>query len=358
MGRVWRGHDDVLDRPVAVKQILLHGGLTDDQRHELTQRLLREARATARLTHSGIVTVHDVVAHEGAPAIVMEFLAGPSLGSLIEQEGRLSVERVAEIGAAILDALREAHTAGIVHRDLKPDNVLLAGRRTIITDFGIASIADATRMTFTGSILGTPAFMAPEQIEGQDATELWDLWSLGVTLYQAVEGVTPFTGPTMASLFNAILTREPRPAEHAGPLTEVLAGLLVKDPAGRATAEKTTEALEAISRPAPRPPVIRAHPVCQYRRAASPPQHRPQTTPTPASWKATPTPSVRWRSARTAPLWPPRATTRRCGCGTLPRAARSENYSATQALWEQWLSARTAEPWPPPMAVGKRGCGM
>ncbi|MFG2021461.1 WD40 repeat domain-containing serine/threonine protein kinase [Actinomadura geliboluensis] len=251
MGRVWRGHDEVLDRPVAVKQILLHTGLADGQRDELNRRLLREARAAARLNHPGIVTVHDVVAHDGAPAIVMEFLSGPSLASLIEQEGRLPLKRVAEIGAAMLDALREAHAAGIVHRDLKPDNVLLAGRRTVITDFGIANVADATALTASGTVLGTPVFMAPEQLEGQPAGGACDLWSLGVTLYKAVEGVAPFSGPTLTSLYGAILTKEPRPAEHAGPLAEVLAGLLVKDPALRATADQTADALAALSREAP-----------------------------------------------------------------------------------------------------------
>nr|WP_275406725.1 serine/threonine-protein kinase [Actinomadura bangladeshensis] len=251
MGRVWRGHDDVLDRPVAVKQILLHGGLTDGQRDELTRRLLREARAAARLNHPGIVTVHDVVEHDGAPAIVMEFLAGPSLASLIEQEGRLPSARVAEIGTAMLDALREAHAAGIVHRDLKPDNVLLAGRRTVITDFGIATVANATALTVSGTVLGTPVYMAPEQLEGQPAGEACDLWALGVTLYKAVEGVAPFDGPTLTALYGAVLTKEPRPTEHAGPLAEILAGLLVKDPALRATAEQTADALAALSRPTP-----------------------------------------------------------------------------------------------------------
>ncbi|QKW38326.1 protein kinase [Actinomadura sp. NAK00032] len=254
MGRVWRGHDELLDRPVAVKQVLLHHGLTDGQREELTVRLLREARAAARLNHPGIVTVHDVAEHDGAPVLVMEFLDGPSLSAVIEQEGRLPYARVARLGAAMLDALRTAHAAGIVHRDLKPDNVLLAGRRTVVTDFGIANIADATTLTASGAIMGTPVYMAPEQIEGQRITESCDLWSLGVTLYLAVEGVAPFSGPSLTALYGAILTRDPRPAEHAGPLAEVLAGLLVKDPAGRLTSEQAAEALTAIDRPAPPTP--------------------------------------------------------------------------------------------------------
>ncbi|MGI8335016.1 protein kinase domain-containing protein [Actinomadura scrupuli] len=243
MGRVWRGHDEVLDREVAVKQVLFPYGLPEEQRESLIGRMLREARAAARLNHPGIVTVHDVVEHDGVPAIVMELLTGVSLGTAIEREGRLPPERVAGIGVAMLDALREAHAAGIVHRDLKPDNVLLAGRRIVITDFGIAGMADATALTVSGAVMGTPRYMAPEQIEGKPATAASDLWSLGATLYTAVEGRPPFAGPTLTSLYAAILTQGPRPPERAGPLTPALAGLLVKNPDDRATAEQTARAL-------------------------------------------------------------------------------------------------------------------
>lgn len=242
MGQVWRGHDEVLDRQVAVKQILLPAGVSEQQRDLLIRRVQREARAAARLNHPGIVTVHDVIEHQGAPTIVMEFLTGTSLGAEIERVGRLPVEQVAHIGAAMLDALREAHRAGIVHRDLKPDNVLLAGKRVVITDFGIASMADATTLTVSGMILGTPRYMAPEQIEGHP-TPASDLWCLGATLYTAVEGKPPFDGQTLAALYAAILTQDPRPVEHAGPLAPVLQALLVKDPARRASAQEAYHAL-------------------------------------------------------------------------------------------------------------------
>ncbi|MGI8333243.1 WD40 repeat domain-containing serine/threonine protein kinase [Actinomadura scrupuli] len=243
MGRVWRGHDEVLDREVAVKEILVPAGLAGRQRDSLVRRVMREARATARLNHPGIITVHDVVVHQGAPVIVMEFVAGPSLAAVIDDEGPLPVRRVAVIGAAMLEALGEAHSAGIVHRDLKPDNVLLAGRRVIITDFGIATLADATVLTDPGAVMGTPSYMAPEQIEGSPATPAFDLWSLGATLYTAVEGRPPFTGPTLTALCVAILTQAPRPPEHAGPLTPILMGLLEKDPGRRATADQTARYL-------------------------------------------------------------------------------------------------------------------
>ncbi|MDB4872924.1 MAG: hypothetical protein JWL97_3928, partial [Gemmatimonadales bacterium] len=249
MGRVWRGRDEILHREVAVKEILLPHGLVSKERDVLFRRVMREARSAARLNHPGIITIHDITEHNGAPLIVMEFIAGRSLAAVIREEGRLPPRRVAAIGAAMLDALQEAHAAGIVHRDLKPDNVLITGRRTVITDFGIASMADATALTSPGAKLGTPLYMAPEQIEGKPATPASDLWSLGATLYAAVEGQTPFTGPTIPALFNAIFSKAPRPAEHAGPLRPILVALLDKDPGQRTTADQTAQSLAALLEP-------------------------------------------------------------------------------------------------------------
>lgn len=189
MGRVWRGRDETLERDVAVKEVMFPQGIIADQREVLLQRVLREARAAAQLNHPGIITVHDVVEHAGAPVIVMEYVAGMSLAAAIEQSGGLPVRRVAEIGAAMLRALSRAHAAGIIHRDLKPDNILLMDDRVIITDFGIAHMVDSTiALTHTGTLIGTPAYMAPEQLSGQTPAPATDLWSLGATLYCAVEG--------------------------------------------------------------------------------------------------------------------------------------------------------------------------
>lgn len=212
MGRVWRGRDETLERDVAVKEVMFPQGIIADQREVLLQRVLREARAAAQLNHPGIITVHDVVEHAGAPVIVMEYVAGMSLAAAIEQSGGLPVRRVAEIGAAMLRALSRAHAAGIIHRDLKPDNILLMDDRVIITDFGIAHMVDSTiALTHTGTLIGTPAYMAPEQLSGQTPAPATDLWSLGATLYCAVEGEPPFSAETFTALCIAVVTGMPRP---------------------------------------------------------------------------------------------------------------------------------------------------
>ncbi|RSM67936.1 hypothetical protein DMB66_14560 [Actinoplanes sp. ATCC 53533] len=254
MGAVWVAHDSLLGRDVAVKEILFpaagHGSV--DPGDPLIKRALREAQAAARLRHPSIVTVHDVIIEDGRPWIVMELVGGQSLADEIRARGLLTEQRTAEIGVRVLDALRAAHRGGILHRDVKPANILLDSDRVVLTDFGIAAIDDATALTRTGQMVGSPAFMAPERINGEPATTATDLWALGVTLYLAVTGRSPFQRDDTQGTLAAILTSKPAAPAHAGRLWPVIKGLLEKDPGRRLTAEPALKLLAAVAqRPAP-----------------------------------------------------------------------------------------------------------
>ncbi|WP_308072258.1 bifunctional serine/threonine-protein kinase/ABC transporter substrate-binding protein [Streptomyces bambusae] len=253
MGRVWRGLDQqVFGREVAIKEILFPPGMEESDRATLLRRFTGEARAAVTLSHPGIITIHDVAEHHGAPVIVMELIRGESLAAAIRRRGRLPVRRVAEIGAAMLDALAEAHGARIVHRDIKPDNVLLTRDRVVLTDFGIAHLADATtKLSHSGIVIGTPQYMAPEQLEGKRPTAANDLWALGATLYHAVEGQPPFEAEGLHALAVAVFTRPHRPPVHAGPLAPVLEALLTKDPDRRVGATEAAGMLAAVLRALP-----------------------------------------------------------------------------------------------------------
>jgi serine/threonine protein kinase len=248
MGVVWLAHDDVLDRQVALKEVAASTGASEDVR----ERMLREARAAARLDHPGAVRIYDVVDEDDArtpPWIVMEVLTGCTLKDAINDDGPLPPKRVAEIGAALLDALGAAHRAGIVHRDVKPANVQLCDDgRVVLTDFGIASMAGDSSITRTGDIVGSPAYMSPERARGQELGPESDLFALGATLYAAVEGSAPFERETPIATLTAIVSDPPAPCRRAGPLAPVLDGLLAKDPTERMTEDQARERLVAITR--------------------------------------------------------------------------------------------------------------
>jgi hypothetical protein len=235
MGVVWRATDTLLARQVALKEVDLPRGVDESEREGLRARVSREARAAARLSHPGVVTVYDI-AHDGdQDFIVMELVSAPTLEELVRTQGPLPPARAARLGLRLLDTLEAAHKAGIVHRDLKPRNVMVRqDGATKLADFGIASVQGDPRLTATGLVVGSPAYMAPEQVEAQAVSPATDLWALGATLWFAVEGQPPFGGGEFQTL-NAIVSGQPRRPERLGPLAPVLARLLVKEPEGRAT---------------------------------------------------------------------------------------------------------------------------
>ncbi|MFI6987165.1 serine/threonine-protein kinase [Nonomuraea wenchangensis] len=247
MGKVWQAHDEVLGRDVAVKEVLPPPDLTGPEREVFSRRTFREARAAGRVAHPGVATVYDVLEEDGHPWIVMQLVRSRTLGEAIREDGPLSPYDVAKIGVQLLQALRAAHAAGVLHRDVKPDNVLLAeDDRAVLTDFGIATTEDDSTVTRTGVLIGTPAFIAPERAAGGRASPASDLWSLGVTLYQAVEGHSPFQRTNPLTTLGAVMHAEPEPATRAGVLAPVLGGLLRKNPAERMTLDDAERRLAAI----------------------------------------------------------------------------------------------------------------
>ncbi|MFD0692078.1 serine/threonine-protein kinase [Actinomadura fibrosa] len=259
MGTVWRAYDVMLAREVAVKEVVLPPGLSDAERNVLYERTFREARASARLSHPGVVIVHDVVEEAGRPWIVMELVLAPSLQDLLDQ-GPMEHRRVAEIGLQMLGALRHAHEKGILHRDVKPSNVLITDAgRVVLTDFGIAQMEGDATLTQTGLVMGSPAYIPPERAQGERAVPASDLWALGATLYAAVEGHSPYErSDAMASLQAALTEPVPQP-RNAGPLTHVLEGLLAREPVHRMTAAQAQPLLTRVATlpppPRPKPPL-------------------------------------------------------------------------------------------------------
>ncbi|MEV0847927.1 serine/threonine-protein kinase [Streptomyces sp. NPDC049954] len=248
MGTVWRAHDEIVDREVAVKEPRLPEHLSEAERQTAYLRMQREARAAARIDHPSVVTVHDVVEEEGRPWVVMELVRGQSLGDRLG-EGTLDPREAARIGLDVAGALEAAHQRGVLHRDVKPDNVLLSPEgRVVLTDFGIAQIEGEAQLTETGAFIGSPEYIAPERVLGQRPGPASDLWSLGVVLYAAVEGMSPYRRSHTPATLQAVLSAEPQPPARAqGPLATLVMQLLRKDPAARPSAAEVRQQLAAVT---------------------------------------------------------------------------------------------------------------
>ncbi|MFI6930023.1 protein kinase [Streptomyces sp. NPDC050287] len=256
MGTVWRARDELVEREVAVKQPRLPGDPEDEEHRRAAHRLYREARAAARVDHPAAVSIHDVVVEEadGLPWIVMELVQGESLYERLRR-GPLPPAEAARVALAVLGALRAAHAVGIVHRDVKPANVLLGPHhRVVLTDFGIAHVQGEESLTATGEFIGSLEFVAPERMSGTGAGPASDLWSLGVLLYTAVEGASPFRRTTPEATLAAIVTADPPEPEQPGPLQSLITRMLAKDPERRPDAEEIARVLESVAEAAERRP--------------------------------------------------------------------------------------------------------
>ncbi|MFZ0044803.1 MAG: serine/threonine-protein kinase, partial [Streptosporangiaceae bacterium] len=249
MGIVWRGRDELLARDVAVKEVHITAQASPADAETIYQRTLREARTAARLSHPGVVTVYDVLEENGSPWIIMALVEARSLDRVIAEDGPLPPHQAARIGANLVAALAAAHAAGVLHRDVKPSNVLVTTDGTaVLTDFGIATFAGDPGITQAGMVVGTPGFTAPERVRGDAATPASDLWSVGATLFAAVEGRGPFDragGP--AAITTGIATEDAPRAPSAGPLAPVIGSLLSRDPAARPKAAAAARLLAAAA---------------------------------------------------------------------------------------------------------------
>ncbi|MYR41868.1 serine/threonine-protein kinase [Streptomyces sp. SID5910] len=271
MGRVWRAHDEVLHRVVAIKELTAAHYVSESDQAILLARTRGEARAAARINHSAVVTVHDVLEHDGRPWIVMELVEGRSLADAVKEDERVAPREAARIGLWVLRALRAAHTAGVLHRDVKPGNVLLADDgRVLLTDFGIAQIEGDSTITRTGEVVGSVDYLAPERVRGHDPGPASDLWALGATLYTAVEGRSPFRRTSPLTTMQAVVEEDASEPLHAGPLAPVISALLRKDPADRPGATEA-EHLLAEAAEGRRPHAAQAYVPTQYAGAGQAP---------------------------------------------------------------------------------------
>ncbi|MEV6244374.1 serine/threonine-protein kinase [Lentzea sp. NPDC051838] len=247
MGVVWRAQDQLLNRAVALKELHPPHGISDQERHVLEERMLREARTAGRLNHPAVVTVYDVVRENNHTYLAMELVDAQDLATIVQRHGPRDSQWMANVALQTLGALEAAHQAGIVHRDVKPSNIMVRPDGAVkLTDFGIAQAMDDPRLTTNGGIVGSPAYMSPDRLSGWEASPASDLWALGVTIAHAVEGISPFERTSTASTLHAIMNEPPVLHKASPALAEVIRGLLTVDPARRMTAPQARTMLTAI----------------------------------------------------------------------------------------------------------------
>ncbi|HEY9496131.1 MAG TPA: serine/threonine-protein kinase, partial [Intrasporangium sp.] len=253
MGSVWRAQDERLERTVAVKLLHLPPGASESEARVAKERAMREARITARLHHPHAVPVFDVVEHEGQPCLVMQYLPSRTLQEVLAESGTLPVDEAALIGAEVGSALTAAHAVGVVHRDVKPANILITEDGSAkISDFGISHVLGDARLTSTGMLTGTPAYLAPEVARGEPSSTASDVYSLGATLFAAVEGSPPFgIDENPMALLHRVASEPLTPPARAGALTPVLLAMLERDPAARPAMAEAVESLQRLDLSAP-----------------------------------------------------------------------------------------------------------
>ncbi|MDP4506267.1 serine/threonine-protein kinase [Nonomuraea turcica] len=253
MGTVWLARDEMLDRDVAVKELMLPEGMSPKERADSVKRSVREAQATARLRHPGIVALHDVVVEHERPWLVMELLRGRTLADTVREFGPMPPDYAARIGADVLEALSVAHAQGMQHRDVKPGNVFLTeSGRVVLTDFGIARQEGQATLTEQGLMIGSPGFIAPERLEGHPGGSASDLWSLGATLYTAVTGAAAYEG-SAAQRVRDTLTQPPPVAP--GPLGPLISAMMAQHPEARPDPRMIVPALRQVAAGGPLPHV-------------------------------------------------------------------------------------------------------
>ncbi len=250
MGVVWLAEDGMLGREVAVKELAVPGGVPEEQRAVYQERVLREARTASRLSDPGIVTVYDLLDEGGQTYIVMEFVQAPTLAEYVERNGPMAPERAVKLADQLLQALETAHERGIVHRDVKPGNVMVPAKGSAkLTDFGIAQSFGDSKLTSTGMLIGSPAYMSPERLNGGETNAAWDLWALGATLFFAIEGFDAFERETITATMLAVMNER---VDVRGPLAELILGLLEPDPARRLDAVRARVMIERAQQVGPK----------------------------------------------------------------------------------------------------------